>query len=361
MRGTINEKIGSGGERAGMVTMSDIARRVGVSQATVSYVLSGRQSGVRVRDEMRQRILQTAADLGYRRNDMARAMSSGKSYVLGFVTRIAGQESSARMMVGAQEVASENGYSIQLMPLHGKSPDYAAAFARLAEQRVAGVLALNLKVDAIELLRQETERFEIPIAFMDDPPPLDWAMRVISDDRGGLRLALEHLIALGHHRIGFVSAQRESPLAEQRRALFLDLMAEYGLPVPNEFVLATDWVKPEIVEPAVHALLAPGRPRETYPTAFLTAGDLMAMVTMRTARALGYRVPQDLSVVGFADFISATFADPPLTTIAQPFEEIGRCAARYLLDCAHATNPGSGAEIVIPTYLVVRASTAPAV
>src|SRR5262245_51574593 len=127
-----------------MVTMNDIAARVGVSQATVSYVLNNRRTGVRVREEIRQQILQTAAELGYRRNDLARAMASGKNYVLGFLTRAAGAESSSRIMVGAQEEASKSGYLIKLLPL-SDAADSSAAIGRLVEQRLAGVLAVNLR------------------------------------------------------------------------------------------------------------------------------------------------------------------------------------------------------------------------
>jgi LacI family transcriptional regulator len=334
--------------------MRDIAARVGVSQATVSYVLNGRKSGVPVREEMRQRILQTAAELGYRRNDLARAMASGKNYVLGFVTRIPGEESSNRIMLGAQEMASEKDYHIKLLPMAGTA-DYETAFARLAEQRLAGVLALNLKPDAVECLRRETQPFKIPVVLVDDPPPQDWATCVISDDADGLRQAIAHLRQLGHRRIGYVSAQRNSPLAERRRESFLRLMAENGLPVPDEYVVATDWRKPDIIEQGVRTLLEPGRPRHAYPTALVCAGDPIAMVTQRTARALGFQVPHDLSIVGFADFLFATYADPPLTTVAQPYEEMGHLAVRYLLGDLPAGTPAQTFQV--PTRLVVRDST----
>jgi LacI family transcriptional regulator len=339
-----------------MVTMRDIAAQVGVSQATVSYVLNGRKSGVPVREEMRERILKTATELGYRRNDLARAMASGKNYVLGFVTRIPGQESSNRIMVGAQEEATKNGYMIKLVSM-ADTLDYQAAFARMAEQRFAGVLALNLKVEGVDSLRDETRRFDIPVALLDDPPPQDWATTVVCDDSDGLRQAIEHLRQLGHRRIAFISGQRSSSMAEQRRQSFLDHMARLGLSVPPEYLIATDWIKPDIMEQGARELLAPGRPRNAYPTAIVCAGDLIAMVAQRTARALGYQVPQDLSVVGFADFLFAAFADPPLTTIAQAYEEMGRLGVQQILQQNSAISPPS--TILVPTHLVVRASTGP--
>lgn len=337
-----------------MVTMNDIAARVGVSQATVSYVLNGRKSGVPVRQEMRDRIMQTAAELGYRRNDLARAMASGKNYVFGFVTHLPGEENSNRIMLGAQEEASAKGYLIKLLPMAG-FPDYEQAFARLAEQRLAGVMALNFKADALECLREETQRFSIPVVLMDDPPPQNWAASVVSDDADGQRQALAHLRQLGHRRIGFVSAQSNSPLAEQRRASFLRLMEENGMPVPDTFVVTTNWKNPEIIENGLRRLLEPGRDPSTYPTALLCAGDFIAMIALRLARSLGFRVPHDLSVVGFADFLFASYADPPLTTVAQPYEEMGRLGVRYLLE---ASAPFSEVPaLCVPTRLIVRGST----
>lgn len=337
-----------------MVTMNDIAARVGVSQATVSYVLNGRKSGVPVREEMRTRILQMAEELGYRRNDLARAMASGKNYVFGFVTRNPGDESSTRIMVGAQEEAGERGYLIKLLPMTGAS-DTTQVFARLAEQRLAGVLALGIKADVVESLRVETQRFGMPVVLLDDPPPQDWTTSVVSDDSDGIRQSIAHLTQLGHRRIGFVSAQRNSPLAQRRCEAFLRVMAENDLPVPDDLLIATDWKKPSIIEEKVRSLLERGKAYSEYPTALLCAGDLIAMVVQRTARTCGWRVPDDLSIVGFADFLCSTYADPPLTTVAQPYEEMGRMAVRHLLDEA-SLNSGAHA-ITAPTRLIVRAST----
>jgi LacI family transcriptional regulator len=336
-----------------MITMNDIAARVGVSQAMVSYVLNGRKSGPPVRQEMRERILKTAEELGYRRNELARAMVSGKNYVLGFITHVPGDENSTRIMLGAQEEAMERGYLIKMLPMPG-FPDYAQAFARLAEQRLAGVMALNFKGDAVECLREETQRFGMPVVLVDDPPPQNWAPSVVCDDADGLSQAIAHLRQLGHRRIAFVSAQSGSPLAEQRRTSFLRLMEENGLPVPETFVVATNWKNQEIIERELRPLLEPGRDPSTYPTALVCAGDFIAMVALRVARSLGFRLPGDLSIVGFADFLFASYADPPLTTIAQPYEEMGRLGVRCLLDPSALSTVST---IRVPTRLIIRGST----
>lgn len=349
-----------------MVTMSKIAERVGVSQATVSYVLNNRNNGISIRPETRQRILDTASEMGYRRNDLARAMVTGKNFVLGFLTRNPGDEGAARMMVGAQEEANRGGYFIKLLPVPADG-DYRACIERSIEQRLAGILVQNLAPAMLELLRTEAHRYNIPVVLIDDVPPEAWATRVTSDDELGIREAIAHLRELGHRRIGFVAAQAHSVLSQARTAAFRAAMAEAGLNAPDAHICWTDWRKADVIEREVGRLLSgPG----DKPTALLCAGDLIAMTTLRTARQLGFALPQQLSVVGFADFLMAEFADPPLTTIAQPFEAMGRAAVQALLergvpaasaaDLPVETAPGAGepAPILLPAHLKIRASTA---
>jgi DNA-binding LacI/PurR family transcriptional regulator len=340
-----------------MVTMNDIAAKAGVSQATVSYVLNERNNGIRIREETRQRILQTATEMGYRRNDLARAMVTGKNYVLGFLTRNPSAEGSARMLVGAQDEANRHGYFIKLLPIP-KDADYRVCIERSFEQRLAGILAHNLGPKMLECLSDEAGRCKVPAVLMDDSAMQPGLPMVSSDDERGLQDALDHLQQLGHRHIGFVAAQANSALSAARAQIFRRLMYQAELPLNHDSVICTDWQEADVIESQVRELLATGRPR---PTALLCAGDMIAMSTLRVARALGFKLPQELSVIGFADFLMASFADPPLTTVAQPFEEIGRIAVRCLLESeAQVGTPVSGGNaIAVPTSLVVRASTAP--
>lgn len=340
-----------------MVTMNDIATRAGVSQATVSYVLNGRNDGIRIREETRQRILEMATELGYRRNDLARAMVTGKTFVLGFLTRNPSAEGSSRILVGAHEEANKHGYFVKMLPIAGDE-DYKSSIQRCMEQRLAGILVQNLGPDALDYLKTETSRFKMPVVMMDDMPVQNWGSCVTSDDEHGLQTGIKHLVQLGHRRIGFVSAQASTLLAQERERKFRVLMKKANLTVSDNAVIFTDWQDATVIEDGVRKLLSDP---STRPTALMCAGDMIAMVTQRTARAMGINVPRDLSVVGFANFLMSNFADPPLTTIAQPFEEIGRLSVRALLGTgkkndapAMMTNP-----VIVPSDLVVRASTAP--
>lgn len=337
-----------------MVTMSDIAARVGVSRATVSYVLNGRDVGISIREDTRKKILETAAEMGYRRNELARAVVTGKNFVLGFLVH--GQNEVAnRILFSAQEEADRSGYLIKPLSVN---QDYRGAVQRCIEQRLAGVLLIAPMQDALDHLHAEASRFNMPIAMMDNTPPQNWGIHVIADNELGLRLTLEHLIGLGHRRIAFVSAQPTEPVAREREAEFRKMSAALGLPLEERFIIATSWDKPHLIEPGVESLLClPDRP-----TALVCAGDKIAIIAQRAARRVGLRLPHDLSITGFSDLELANFADPPLTTVAQPVEDIGREATRQIL--AAIENPEAYAAqepltVILPTKLIVRESTAP--
>jgi DNA-binding LacI/PurR family transcriptional regulator len=341
-----------------MVTMQDIAERLGVSRATVSYVLNGRDAGVgiSIRNDTRQRILATASEMGYRRNDLARAVVSGKNYVLGFFDHHPGFEVSSRVMLGAQEEADKRDYLIKQISFMAGA-DYRLPVRRCIEQRLAGVLAISFDDAALHHLHEETSRFKMPIVLLDDSPSQPWGVRVLSDSEVGLRDGLQHLYALGHRRIGFVSAQRGSPLSETRVELFRALRAKMALPVDEKHLIWTDWDKAEVIESGICDLLKENANR---PTAIMCAGDKIAMIAQRAARSIGLKLPHDLSIVGFSNYIFADYADPPLTTIAQPFEEIGRIATRHLIETIEDPSATSATgDIKVPTKFIVRSSTAP--
>lgn len=336
-----------------MVRMSDIAAKAGVSQATVSYVLNERSAAMRIGDETRLRILDVAAELGYRRNEVARNMVTGRTTNFGFLTRTPSSELSTRLLVGAQEEADDHGYDIKLLPT-ARTLDYKARIDRCVEQRMAGILAYNLGGEGLEYLHSEARRFRIPIALVDDGPSEHDGVRVIANNELGVRQAIEHLVQLGHRRIACVSAQSFSPPAQERERYFTAIMASMGLPLHDDSIVRGDWDNVEVISPQVTRLLSVESKR---PTALLCAGDKIAMVALQTAHKLGFFVPRDLSIVGFANFQMAAFAYPPLTTVSQPFEEMGRLAVRHLLERIKNPEINAPADFVLPTRLVVREST----
>jgi len=344
-----------------MITMRDIAVRAGVSRSTVSFVLNDKHSAMGVNEDTRRRVLEVASELGYRRNELARAVVTGKNRVFGFVVPGFGLESEvvSRILAGVMDEAEARHYAVQVIRL--ARPD-DEIIRRCVELRPTGLLCIQTGPETLRHLRQEVSRFGIPIAVLDSSPQLEGGSRVLSDDLAGCRQAIDHLADLGHARIAYVGGDPKTVVSRLREEGYLAAMAGRHLPVLGGYVENGYW-NAEATEAATVRLL---EDPEDAPSAIFCADDKTAMVVCRTARRLGRSVPGDLSVVGFADLAMAAYADPPLTTVAQPFPEMGRVAVRRLLAAAAGETPppeDPGVPLpdeLVPTHLVVRRSTAAA-
>jgi LacI family transcriptional regulator len=341
-----------------MVTMTDIAHKAGVSRATVSLVLNEKHAAVGIAEETRQRVLRAAADLGYRPNELARAMVTGRNPVFGYLLRTPEREVPTRILVGALHEAEKYGHSIKVMPFDGEFDH--RIIERCAEMRLAGVLALYIYGAALDYLHEEAGRYSIPVAVVDSSFPAARGIRVVSDDSDGCRQAIQHLTDLGHRRIGFVSGARTSGSANERVRGYGKALREAGISVPDDYLVYGNW-EITTIESVTHTILTHPAGR---PTALFCADDRTAAIVARTARQRGLSVPRDLSVVGFANLELADYSDPPLTTVAQPFREMGAAAVRHLLSVGSDYPRSSESlpdpvEVLLPTQLIVRASTAP--
>jgi DNA-binding LacI/PurR family transcriptional regulator len=337
-----------------MIRMSDIAARAGLSRTTVSCVLNNKHEAG-ISEETRQRVLQAAKELNYRRNEIARQMVSGRSRVLGFVLRSTQGDVASRILTGVLETAEESEYSVKVVLLDfGKDP--APVFERLAGARLAGVMALYLDGDSLGILQNEMAHAgDVPVAVLDSSFPQSRGIRILSDDITGCRAVIDHLADLGHTRIAYVAGREDSGASQFRETGFRTAMAAHEFELAPWQIFYGDWHPDEIAR-AVTGLWQ--HPEGVRPTALMCADDKTALAAIRTLRGLGYSVPKDVSVVGFADLEMAAFCDPPLTTVSQPFREMGRTAVRTLIDLVEGN--GAGKDVLLPTQLVVRQSTAPA-
>lgn len=332
-----------------MISMDDIAEKAGVSRSTVSLVLNRRQASVRISEATSRRILSAAADLGYRPNEMARAVATGKNHVIGFLTFHPAVEFVAAMLAGALEEADTQGYLVKVMRLGSDQDANHRIIQRCVESRLAGVVAIYLPAD----LQAELARYDIPIAHLDSSSEGSKGVHVLSEDRGGSALAVDHLVSLGHRRIAFLGGESGLTTSRLREEGYLQGMSTHGLEVRPQDIRYAGW-EPEGTMAAVREILtAP----DSAPTAIFCTSDFIAMATLRAIRSLKLRVPEDISVVGFADLSLARYADPPLTTVAQPFAEMGRVAVRGLLTEGDPETSSSDSDQTLPTTLIVREST----
>ena len=334
-----------------MATLSDVAQRAGVSVSAVSRVLSDAPSA-RVSDETRRRIHDAAQELGYRPNFAARALKFARTNVVGLIVPDLTNAIFTELMRGVEDEAHRRGYMVLLARAEGMAEGEEPIPRLIGEGRVDGVLVQvgdNMRPEDLQSLVEGT----LPVVFVNSIHP-EHAGSVLLEDELGIRLATQHLIDLGHRRIGLISGVPDSDTARRREAGFRTTMTDAGLDVPDDHVTRLGY------DPnsggAGMALLAA---LETPPTAVVVANVNAALGALREARRLGLRVPEDLSIVAMHDAWTAENAWPPLTTVRMPLYELGREAMAAIFD---RITSGTVADVVVrdpAPELVVRESTAP--
>jgi LacI family transcriptional regulator len=364
-----------------MLKLSDIATRAGVSPTTVSFVLNGKQSeNVRISDKTRTRVLEAAEEMGYRHNQLARAMRTGNSRMLGVLGGNLSEYHVGQMLTGALEAADAYGYTLKIQRFDSFGYSAKQVIRRSSEMRLMGVLALHLPWEVVDELHTEASNYGYPLVLMDSRSSVDAIPQVLSDDFTSMKIGVEHLVGLGHTKIAYMSTvDTDSAFTMAREHAFLEVMKIKRLAVPSPYIVRGDIRNRLTSQGAAKELLT--MPKDERPTAIFCSSDLLAVATLQAATELGVQIPKHCSVVGFANLPVCEHVTPELTTIEQPFLEMGRTALETLLSNiqhknqdselqtpafqeVHNVNPNaaplsSGSTILLPTRLVERHSTAP--
>lgn len=326
------------------VVMADVALRAGVSQMTVSRVLNN-TSGVA--EATRRRVLDAVTELDYRPHAAARALASGRSRVLGVVAFNTTLFGPASTLAAIQEAAYDAEYSVSvasLRELDGASID--GTVRRLRDQGVDGLIVMTphpTAINALAVIPDELPAVSV-LAGSDDRIPA-----VTIDQFDGARLATQHLLELGHKTVHHVAGPHDWVEAGKRVRGWRETLGAAAAPVPP--VLVGDWSARSGYELG-RQLLAGGEV-----TAVFVGNDPMALGLYRAVREEGRSIPDDISIVGFDDVPEAAYYPPPLTTVRQEFDQVGRRSLEVLLERIDG-GPGSG-SVEIPAELVNRESTAP--
>jgi len=333
-----------------VATLSDIARAAGVSVSAVSRVLSGAE-GTRVGAETRRRIHEVAEELDYRPNYAARALKLQRTSVIACIVPDLTNAMFSDLLSGIESRARERDLTVLLSRAEAM-PELDATLERLlGEGRVDGVIVQTLDGTDPMALRALSKK-GMPVVFVNTVHPAH-AGSVILDDEGGAAVLTQHMLKLGHRRIGFMGGLMASGSARRRLVGFTQTMEQWGVPVNPDWVTAGGY-RPHDGERAL-AHLAETAER---PTAVVIANVNAAMGALLEARRRGWAVPEELSVAAFHDSWSAENTWPPLTTVKMPLYEMGRSAVDQV---TVSTGGGMAADEVIRTptpQLVVRESTA---
>ncbi|ROR65047.1 LacI family transcriptional regulator [Agrococcus jenensis] len=342
---TASDVFGDSGD--GRVTITDVARSVGVSVATVSKVVNGRYG---VAPGTIARVQAAIAELGYETSLVARSMRGQSTGNIGVL--VSEFESySTELLKGISEAVAGTGYG--LLAYAGRRDDVTEVGW---ERRSLSRLARTLFDGAIVVTPSTliTGSFGIPIVAVDPHSGPEGPHTVDSDNRTGARLATEHLLALGHRRIGLLGGREDLESARMREAGWREALDAAGV-APDPALVRVVGYRPDLAEQAARELLA--LPADVRPTAIFAANDRSALPVLEVAAEFGIRVPHDLSVIGYDDIPEAAIASPPLTTIAQPLHDMGRSALTLMLDLLEGRE--TERHLRLPTRLVERSTTAP--
>jgi LacI family transcriptional regulator len=342
------------------VTMREVAERAGVSKATVSYVLNGREVSMRIPEETRQRVLAVVRDLGYHPNALARGLAQKQTHTVAVVMQYPALFSGAsgftnELMHGVTDAAVRLGYDLMLQT-RCTAPDWSAdatgdveaEVATLTDGRVDGALLLrDLEDPLLAVLRQRGFPTVLMFTHADDPD--QWY--VDCDNVAGGRLAVEHLMALGHRRIAHLAGVQRSAAAKERRIGYLQALQANGLEPDPDLIVET--VSPQADYTAVERLFA--RPPAERPTALFAWSDDVAIQAMSVLRQTGLRVPEDVAVVGFDSTALCDHTDPPLTSVRQPVYTMAAQALEMLTRNIGGETPEQ-TQIRVAPRLIVRRS-----
>ena len=336
-----------------VVTMRDIADAAGVSPSTVSRVLNDAPTNVPIAPETRERITKAALGLGYRPNPLARALRGAPTMLLGAVVRDFSDPFFAGALEALAAEAIAHGYNIVLGHIQGRQDEGLALTAILEPRHCDAVLILGDMQDQPKLLADLRDANGPVVALWQGRSPVGFPT-VDVDDQAGIAIGLEHLVLLGHERIGFVSARLpgENPTREEA---FVEFMTARFGGVPDGYVQRCESTLAG-GEAGIKALLGLPEP----PTAVACSTDLAAVGVLHGAHSLGVTVPDTLSVVGYDDLMFAPYLVPALTTLRMPTTEIVAEAVTTAMELVRdrAASRAPRRTVFEPT-LVVRESTAP--
>lgn len=325
------------------VTIRDVAARAGVSVSTVSKVLNGRDG---LAADTIERVRGIIAELGYESSLVARSLRNHRTNVVGILVWDI-EPFSAELLKGAARAIKGTGYELLVYSGGGEGTGWERRYlSRLGGTLIDGAVMVTPTVLGVES--------EAPVVAVDPHSGGGEVPTVSTDNLNGARLATEHLIGLGHRRIGFLGRPpRDLESARQREEGYRRALTAAGIAVDPELIRVSDYEEDARRDAARELLLLPDRP-----TAIFAANDLSAIATMDIALTLGMRVPADLSVVGFDNVPESALTRPPLTTVEQPIQMMGQQAIKMLLELLAGREPAEP-HVRLPTRLLVRDTCAP--
>jgi DNA-binding LacI/PurR family transcriptional regulator len=333
----------------GRTTLRTLATYLDLSPACISVVLNRAPGSIAIPRATQERIIEAARRLRYRPNPVARTLRGSRSHTIGVLVPQISEGYESLVLTGIEDALLEAGY-LYFIASHRRRADLIDDYTRvLLDRAVDGILAIDTPCRATQ---------PVPVVSVSGHLGTKGVTNIALDHARAARLALRHLRELGHRRIAVLRGPATTADARVRWTAITRAAHALSLSIPARLAppLTGDTASPDAGRQAVSALLA----RDTTFTAIFAFNDVAAIGAMGALRAAGLRVPDDVSVMGFDDVRSAAHQNPPLTTVRQPLEAMGRLAAETVVRRIERGTPaGPPKTVVVQPELVVRESTAP--
>ncbi|MBX7169459.1 MAG: LacI family transcriptional regulator [Pyrinomonadaceae bacterium] len=343
MNQMINEESANRG-----ITLKELSAILGLSPGTVSVVLNNTSRADTIPQKTKDKILQAAKDYDYRPHYFARSLRANRSFTIGVITAELSNEYCAMILNGVESASTQEGY-FYLNTSHLHRPDLLTHNSQmLIERQVEGIITIDTKVNF---------KTNLPIVAIAGHEEIDGVTNVILNHQTAAELGINHLYSLGHRKIALIKGQDFSSDTKIRFEAIMDAAAKRGLQIDNKAIVQLEGINPspEVGYIALNKLLAKTRDF----TAIFAFNDMSAIGAIRALQVAGYRVPEDISVVGFDNIHFAEFNSPPLTTIRQPLFKMGELAAQTLLKRLSKSEKNDiPSSLSVEPELIIRNSTA---
>jgi LacI family transcriptional regulator len=329
-----------------------VAKLAKVSTATVSRTINGSAT---VSPKTAERVQRAIDKLKFYPNTNARALGSGRSNLFGLIISDITNPFFPELVKAFEDVVVANGQEVLIANTNYDPERMSLCVQRMMQRHVDGVAIMTSEME--DRFVADLSRRKIPLVFLDSAPPGSRISCVRIDYTAGIDSAVNHLIELGHHRIGFISGPMRLASARMRYKAFMESTVRDHLDDDPRLIVEGNH-RVDGGHDAMQRMLASG----VHPTAVLASNDLTAIGAMGAIAEAGLRVPEDISVVGYDDIQLSAFTMPPLTTVRLPRAKIATAAFQALLDVRRGEAPATGAEkedMIRPTF-VIRKSTGPA-
>ena len=325
-----------------MVTIKDIAKALKVSPSTVSMALN---DNPRVSEKTRKKVKDLARKLKYRPNIIARAMVQKKTHLIGLLISDIMSSFFPQIIQGIEDVVSDEYYSVILCTTNHDPSREQEYLKILREKRVDGIIAEPVETKKNQSLWKEIAESKIPLICILNDPPIKGLTRVKVDNVTGGILATEFLIRAGHKTIGHLAGPGNMQISKDRLKGFKKALSTHKIMCHESLIMETtfDW---EDGYNNMRTMLQ----KKPRPSAVFCAGDIIAIGASYALRQSGFRVPEDIAVIGYDDLFLASIAEVPLTTVSQPKYHLGSLSARKLLGLIQGREIET--EILQPTLTI---------